>query len=236
MTLAVTVAVAALDDPERTESSPLDGVRGGPRSDPEASGAREREPSQQNARRNEIDGPTLAACRLGDPAALRAFVTRYQDAVFAFLSRSLGHGAHVEDLAQEVFIRACRALPKVDAPDEKRTARISTWLLTIASHLVIDARRKRQIPTATLDAETIALSPDTPETERRRMEIGRALEGAATQLSDDQRDVFLLAEFHDLDMGEIAVVLGIPENTVKTRLFRARTHLRTLLKEVWEDT
>lgn len=67
------------------------------------------------------------------------------------------------------------------------------------------------------------------------MEIGRALEKAAAQLSPDQRDVFLLAEFHDLAMGEIGAVLGISENTVKTRLFRARAHLKSLLKDLWED-
>jgi RNA polymerase sigma-70 factor (ECF subfamily) len=92
------------------------------------------------------------------------------------------------------------------------------------------------VPTTHLDADLAAVSPDTPETERRRMEIGRALEGAAAKLPGDQRDVFLLAEFHDLDMGEIALVLGIPENTVKTRLFRARERLRALLKSFWEET
>lgn len=180
----------------------------------------------------EIDAPTLMACRLGDPAALKRFVNRYQDLVFAFLSRTLGRGPHVEDLAQEVFIRACRALPGFDLGG---TARVSTWILTIASHLAIDARRKRQLPTVALDTEIVAASPDTPETERRRSELGRALEAAAQELSADQREVFVLAEFHDLDMREIASVVGVPENTVKTRLFRARAHLKKLLQGEWED-
>jgi RNA polymerase sigma-70 factor (ECF subfamily) len=183
--------------------------------------------------RPELDGPTLAACRRGQPQALRAFITLYQDAVFAFLSRSLGRGPHVEDLAQEVFLRAYRALPRFE---DAGAARLSTWVLTIASHLVVDARRKRVVPTAALEDGPPALSADTPETERRRMEIGGALEAAAARLTDDQRDVFVLAELHDLGMAEIAVVLGVPENTVKTRLFRARSQLRVLLKEVWEDT
>ncbi len=188
----------------------------------------------------EIDEATLAACRLGDPTALRLFVTRYQDMVFAFLSRSLGRGPHVEDLAQEVFLRACRALPRFETSlagrASGRTARPSTWILTIASRLVVDARRKRSVPTLALDSRTDAPSNDTPETERRRIEIGRALEAAAAKLSPDQRDVFLLAEFHDLGSADIAAVLGIPESTAKTRLFRARAHLRTLLKDLWEDT
>ena len=182
--------------------------------------------------RAEIDAATLQGCRSGDPDALRVFVTRYQNAVFAFLSRTLGSGPHVEDLAQEVFIRACRALRRFDG---RGTAKLSTWVLTIASRVAIDVRRKRRPATTALDVD-LARAPQTPETERRRMEIGRALEWAASQLSDDHRDVFVLAEFHDLDMAEIARILGIPENTVKTRLFRARERLRVLLRSVWEET
>jgi len=180
----------------------------------------------------ELDEQTLARCHAGDPAAVRRFIVRYEDLVFAFLSRTLGRGAHIEDLAQEVFIRACRALPSFDP---RGKARVSTWLLTIASRLAIDARRKRHLPTSPLDAETFAAAGATPETERRRLEIGHALEAAARRLSDDHRDVFVLAEFHGLEMQEIASVLGIRESTAKTRLFRARAHLRTLLKDVWED-
>ncbi|MDP9151210.1 MAG: sigma-70 family RNA polymerase sigma factor [Myxococcota bacterium] len=188
-------------------------------------GGREHDPA-------ELDTATLEGCRAGDPGALRLFVTCYEQRVFAFLSRTLGAGPHVEDLAQEVFIRACRALPRFDGAG---SARLSTWLFTIARRLAIDARRKRGDPTTALDGDVV-LSRDTPETERRRMEIGRALEWAAAELSDEQRDVFVLAEFHDLDMKEIGGVLGIPENTAKTRLFRARERLRVLLRGVWEDT
>jgi RNA polymerase sigma-70 factor (ECF subfamily) len=152
--------------------------------------------------------------------------------VFAFISRSLGQGSHVEDLAQETFIRACDALPRFD---DSRAPRVSTWLLTIASRLVIDARRKRRLPTVPIDADVAAPSAHTPETERRRKEIGQGLARAAGELCDDQRDVFILAEFHGLDTREIASVFSIPENTVKTRLFRARERLRALLHDLWED-
>jgi RNA polymerase sigma-70 factor, ECF subfamily len=180
----------------------------------------------------EIDRATLEGCRAGDATALGVFVRRHQAMVFAFLSRTLGAGSHVEDLAQEVFLRACRALPGFDVSG---TARLSTWLLTIASHVATDARRKRRLPFAQPDADRLVVAPDTPETERRRLEIGCALGRAAAQLSDVQRDVFVLAEFHDLDTRAIASVLGIRESTVKTRLFRARERLRELLRGVWEE-
>jgi len=181
----------------------------------------------------ELDQTTFDGCRAGDAAALRIFVTRYEQMVFAFLSRSLGAGPHVEDLAQEVFLRACRALPTFDSA---RSARLSTWLLTIATRVAIDARRKRRLPIAPLDADLVVADSGTPETERRRHEIAGALESAALQLSEEQRDVFVLAEFHGLDTKELASVLGISEGTVKTRLFRARERLRAALRTVWEDS
>ncbi|HXX67484.1 MAG TPA: sigma-70 family RNA polymerase sigma factor [Polyangiaceae bacterium] len=180
----------------------------------------------------ELDRATLDGCRAGDGAALGVFVRRHQAMVFAFLSRTLGAGSHVEDLAQEVFLRACRALPGFDAAG---TARLSTWLLTIASRVATDARRKRKLSFAPFEAGQLLVAPGTPETERRRAEIGLALARAASELSDAQRDVFVLAEFHDLDTRAIAAVLRIRESTARTRLFRARERLRELLRGVWED-
>ncbi len=75
-------------------------------------------------RDREIDRATLVRCKSGDPLAFRAFVVRYERPVFALLSRMLGSGPHVEDLAQETFLRAYRAFPGFD-PDG--AARPSTW-------------------------------------------------------------------------------------------------------------
>jgi RNA polymerase sigma-70 factor (ECF subfamily) len=69
----------------------------------------------------------------------------------------------------------------------------------------------------------------TPETERARRELGRAIARAADELSDDQRAAFVLAEFHGMPLADIAAALEIPEGTVKTRLFRARAQLRERL-------
>jgi RNA polymerase sigma-70 factor, ECF subfamily len=183
-------------------------------------------------RSDDLDPMTVELCRAGEPWAVEQFVSRYQNVVFAFLSRALGPGPHIEDLAQEVFLRACRALPRFE-PDG--AARLSTWLLTIASRVAIDARRKRLVPVRPLGAGREVADPITPETERRRAEIGHAIAEAAAQLPDDQRDAFVLAELHGLEMKEIGRVLGIPENTAKTRIHRARERLRVLLEKVWEE-
>jgi RNA polymerase sigma-70 factor (ECF subfamily) len=88
--------------------------------------------------RSEVDRVTLAGCKTQDSAAFRAFVSTYERAVFALLSRVLGRGPHVEDLAQETFLRAYRAFPRFDVDVE---ARPSTWLLTIAVRLALNAKK-----------------------------------------------------------------------------------------------
>jgi RNA polymerase sigma-70 factor (ECF subfamily) len=182
--------------------------------------------SPEPAPRAEIDRATLDRARRGDAMALRAFVVRYERPVFALLSRVLGGGPHVEDLAQDTFLRAIRALPAFD-PDG--AARVSTWLLTIATRIALDDRRKRRFPTTPLDDALPVAAAGTPETERARRELGRAIARAAAGLSDDMRAALVLADVHGFTMGEIAEALSIPENTAKTRVFRARQHMREQL-------
>lgn len=178
--------------------------------------------------KGEVDRGTLARCKSGDPLAFRAFVVRYERAVFSLLSRILGNGSHVEDLAQETFLRAYRAFPNFDLD---ATARPSTWLLTIATRLALDTKKKKSFEPH--DPEPI--DPKTPETEQKRRELGRAIAKAASELPDDQRAAFVLAEFHDLAIADIAAALEIPENTAKTRLFRAREKMRVAL-EAWRES
>jgi RNA polymerase sigma-70 factor (ECF subfamily) len=80
--------------------------------------------------------------------------------------------------------------------------------------------------------QTDAVDERTPETERARHELGLAIQKALGNLSEDHRAVFVLAELHDLSLTEIANALSIPENTAKTRLFRAREQLRKLLESM----
>jgi RNA polymerase sigma-70 factor, ECF subfamily len=175
----------------------------------------------------ELSRETLERCRALDPVAFRRFVIRYQGAIFALVSRIVGPGAQVQDLAQEVFLRAYRAFPSFDLDGP---ARVSTWLLTIAVRLALNAR-KRTSRAAIVPLSDAAEVRDaaTPETERARRELGRAITRAAAELSDDQRAAFVLAEFHGMPLADIAAALEIPEGTVKTRLFRARAHLRERL-------
>lgn len=167
--------------------------------------------------------------------AFRAFVVRHERMVFALLSRMLGHGSEVEDLAQETFVRAFRAFPRFDP---NGPAKVSTWLLTIAVRLALDARKKRKLTVVELD-EGGAVSGKahgghlslTPENALEQRRLGDAISAAAATLPDDQRAVLVLSEMHGLSLLEIAAALEIPENTVKTRLFRAREKMRAALAE-----
>lgn len=177
----------------------------------------------------ELDAALLARCSTGDPEAFRMFVEHYQVMVFALLSRLTGRGPHVEDLAQETFVRAHRALPGFDATG---SARLSTWLLTIGTRVAIDVRRRSgrsEAHVRELLQSAPVPGPASPEQLCGRAELMSAIQRAAAELPEDQRIAFVLSEFHDFGLAEIAEALGIPEGTVKTRLFRARRKLARAL-------
>lgn len=187
------------------------------------------EASSERRRERELDAALVARCSSGDPEAFRDFVERYQAMVFALLSRLTGRGSHVEDLAQETFVRAHRALQGFDGAG---SARLSTWLLTIGTRVAIDARRRSgrsEAHVRELLQGGPAPGPESPEQLCGRAELMHAIQQAAAELPEDQRIAFVLSEFHDFSLAEIAEALGIPENTVKTRLFRARRKLARAL-------
>lgn len=162
-----------------------------------------------------------------DPMAFRAFVVKNERSVFGLLSRMLGRGPHVEDLAQEAFLRAYRALPTFDP---RGPAKVSTWLLTIVTRLALDERKRRRLVMA--DAEMDAV-PDggaaSPFHDRARKELRSALERAARELPDDQCAALVLAEVQGLSLAEVGAVLGVLEATAKTKVFRAREKMRAAL-------
>ena len=180
---------------------------------------------------SEVDPATLARAQQGDPTAIERFVRHYERPVFAFLSRMAGRGPHVEDLAQEVFLRAYRALPTFE---RRENTRVSTWLFSIAWRLCIDQSRKPRPPL--IPVETVPLrSLECPDRDHRRSRIALALEFATGELPPEQRAVFVLAECHGLTTAEIAHVTVTSRTTVKTRLFRARARLRRSLQTIWEE-
>jgi RNA polymerase sigma-70 factor (ECF subfamily) len=184
---------------------------------------------------DELDELTLKRAQRGDDDACRALVARYEKPVFALISRMLGQGRRdlVEDLAQETFLAVFRSLAGFSALGK---ARLSTWVLTIASRRTVDELRKRRPATSPmmLDSAELASNARADETARRR-DIARAIQAAIAELAPAYRAAFLLREYHGLDYAEISRALDIDKGTVKSRLARARTALRAALAEVHDD-
>lgn len=175
----------------------------------------------------ELDELTLIRAQRSDESACRALVERYQRPVFSLLSRLLGPSGQrgsCEDLAQETFLRVFRALASFnrDGP-----ARLSTWILTIATRLAIDHLRRERPSLEPLDAHASALvvSGSVPPG------LASALRRAVESLSPDFRAAFVLREGHQLSYGEIAAALEVDVGTVKSRLSRARAALRAALED-----
>jgi len=181
----------------------------------------------------ELDELTLARAQRGDEAAARALVERYQRPVFALLSRLCGTRSAtrelIDDLAQETFLRAFRALPSFD---KNGPARLSTWILTIATRLALDALRRPNPSAEPLDAAAGVAAPARADETAERWALAAAIEHAVLGLHPDQRAVFILRQYHDLDYADIARALAIDLGTVKSRLSRARAVLRQALAEV----
>ena len=184
----------------------------------------------------------LARVARGERDATRAFVRTHERAVFAVIGRIVGRGyavapssagtREIDDLAQETFLRAFRALGDFD-PDGPATVR--TWLLTIATRVALDACTRRQLRLAPLDAADRVATPGTPETERGRAELRGALQRAFEELPPDQRAAIVLTELEGLSVVEAAEALGAPAATVKTRCFRARERLKAALAGLRSD-
>lgn len=181
---------------------------------------------------SELDAVTLARARRGDAEALRALIELYQDRVFALVWRMLIGRAHhlTQDLAQETFVRVLRGLAGFDP---QGAAKLSTWILTNATRVVLDEKRRAGRDRA--DADDLAVA-GTSADERadhglERNRLAAALTAGLAALPEDQRAVFVLREYHELEYVEIATALEIDLNTVRSRLHRARTALRAALTE-----
>lgn len=146
--------------------------------------------------------------------------------VFATIGRIVGPGtgaAQVEDLAQEAFLKALRALPRFDPSGP---AKVSSWLLTIATRVALSDLRRRRIAT-----EPLSAAPEPSERPFERLDARRRIEQAAATLTPEQRAVFVLRDLHGLTETEVARALDLDVSAAKSRLHRARARLRRALTE-----
>jgi RNA polymerase sigma-70 factor, ECF subfamily len=161
----------------------------------------------------------------GDASAMRALFGRHQVRVYRFLLRLVGDPATAEDLVSEVFLQVWRK-----AAGFEGRSQVCTWLLAIARHKALSTMR-RQVHDQ-LDERAAAAIPDPaddPETAMQRAGRAALLRGCLMQLSAAHREVIDLVYYHERTIEDVAGIIGVPVNTVKTRMFHARKRLAQLL-------
>jgi RNA polymerase sigma-70 factor (ECF subfamily) len=163
--------------------------------------------------------------RAGDPAAFRELVELHQDRAYGLALRMLRSPEDARDVAQEAFVRAWQSLGSF-----RGDSRFGTWLHRIVVRRALDRadtlRRRRSRETDLEEAEVVG----APAEGREARERARRLESLMDRLSDVQRVVVTLFYYEGRSVEDVASTLGLPANTVKTHLHRARAALR----EGWE--
>ena len=165
----------------------------------------------------------------GDSSAFDEIVERYQVPVYNLAYRMLGRAEDAEDAAQEAFVRAFTKLHTFDL--EKK---LSSWLLSITSHLCIDQlRRKKALFLEDQDyTEWMGSHQDAPELVAMQGEQRAELRQILGTLPAKYRSILVLRYWHELSYAEIKEITGLAEGTVKTRLHRARKMLADVASTV----
>jgi RNA polymerase sigma-70 factor (ECF subfamily) len=165
------------------------------------------------------DEQLMLEFKRGSKAAFEELFSRYRNPVYGYFRRRLNHSSRAEELAQETFVIIIRGAERYET-----TARFRTYIFGIALKQLWSERRRelREARTAEESPEP-GLTPD-PMT-------GLWICDALSRMDEDHREVLMLREYEQLSYEDIAEILAIPLNTVRSRLFRARSEVRILLDE-----
>jgi RNA polymerase sigma-70 factor, ECF subfamily len=171
------------------------------------------------------DEALVLAIATGDKQALQVLFGRHNVRVYRFVLRFLNDEAAAEDLVSEVFFDVWRQANRFEARSQ-----VSTWLLAIARNKALSALRRRS--TEELDdevAEFIEDPADSPEVTMQKKQRSSILAECLTQLSAAHREIIDLVYYHEKSIDEVAEIIGVPQNTVKTRMFYARKRIAELM-------
>jgi RNA polymerase sigma-70 factor (ECF subfamily) len=186
----------------------------------------------------DIDQQLVERVQRGDKAAFDLLVVKYQRKIFRLLSRLIRDTAEVEDVAQEAFIKAYRALPNF-----RGDSAFYTWLYRIAINTAKNflVSQGRRAPTSTEadieDAETFddgehLRDLNTPDAMLLTRQVADAVNRAIDRLPEDLKTAIVLRELEGLSYEEIAETMNCPIGTVRSRIFRAREAIAEELRPV----
>ncbi len=190
----------------------------------------------------EIDQVLVERAQRGDKHAFGLLVEKYQRKLGRLLSRMIRDQAEVEDVVQESFIKAYRALPNF-----RNDSAFYTWLYRIGintakNHLVAMGRRPRAVPEIEVeDAENFEGGDElrtiaTPETELMSKQVAQAVNDAVGSLPEELRAAISLREIEGLSYEEIATLMNCPIGTVRSRIFRARETIAEKLRPLLDTS
>ncbi len=188
----------------------------------------------------DVDRALVERVQKGDKRAFDLLVIKYQHRVLAVVNRFVRDAAEAQDVAQDAFIKAYRALPNF-----RGDSAFYTWIYRIAintakNYLVARNRRPPSSDVELEDAEFFSGSDamremNTPEHNFLRDELQREIEQAFSNLPADLRTAITLRELDGLSYEEIAIVMNCPVGTVRSRIFRAREAIDKHIKPLTED-
>jgi RNA polymerase sigma-70 factor, ECF subfamily len=173
------------------------------------------------------DEVLIAKIAKGDRSAMEALFTRYRVRVFKFVLRMVRNEAIAEELNSDVFVDVWRQAGTF----EGRSA-VSTWIFSIARFKALNALQRRGEEELDDDkADAIEDDADDPETVLAKKDKAAVLRQCLVELSAEHREIVNLVYYQHKSVEEVSGIVGIPEATVKTRMFYARKKLSELLAE-----
>ncbi len=179
----------------------------------------------REAAQDTSDEALIDAIAKGDKQALQVLFGRHNVRVYRFVLRFLNDEAAAEDMVSEVFFDVWRQAERFE-----RRSQVSTWLMAIARNKALSMLRRRS--TEALDeevAEFIEDPSDNPEVMMQKRQQSTVLQQCLTQLSAAHREIVDLVYYHEKTVEEVAEIIGVPANTVKTRMFYARKRIGELM-------
>ncbi|MBI5262947.1 MAG: sigma-70 family RNA polymerase sigma factor [Bradyrhizobium sp.] len=177
------------------------------------------------------DDMLLESIAGGSRTAMHTLYCRHNLRVYRFILRIVRDATTAEDLVSQVFLDVWRT-----ARHFQGRSQVSTWLLSIARYKALTALRQRRFED--LDQEDVREIPDqadTPETSLDRTDTRAILRACVAKLSPAHREIINLVYYHEKSVEEVGQIIGIPQSTVKTRMFYARKQLADLLKGAGVD-
>ena len=167
----------------------------------------------------------VEAIATGDKQALQTLYRRHHVKVYRFAMRFTRDEAAAEDLVSEVFIDVWRQAQRFEG-----RCQVSTWLLAIARNKALSSLRRRSHEQLDNEiAEFIEDPADNPEVMIQKQERGEILRSCLQELSPAHREIIDLVYYHERSIEEVSEIIGVPANTVKTRMFYARKRIGEMM-------